>query len=253
MDQRRAIVVVAILCQSSPAWADVYARVLTQTAPVRSGPGESYRQVRTAVRDDVVAVHGRGTRGYWLQVTLDDGTSGWILGEEVAPFDVGDDDPGFFERAWRGFKHAVLGPSTVPTANGEMSFSAGALGGEGLFLIRPAWLIDPYFALEGFIGASPTGDEDLLLVGGGWTLRLIPGAAIDPYIHAGGGIVRRNPKADVYTMPSRTEAAGEVGGGIEIALRIRLTLRIDFRQWIFFDENSAEDAREVTGGLAVFF
>jgi hypothetical protein len=242
-----------LLAVPKSASADVYARVLTNTAPIRTGPGASYRQVRTVVHDDVLAVTGRGTRGYWLEVTLDDGTSGWILGEEVDTFEVGDDNPGFWERLWRGFRHAVLGPSTVPDAHGEVSFSAGVIGGEGLFLVRPAWLIDPYFALEGFIGASPSADENLLLAGGGWTLRMIPGAAIDPYLHAGAGIVRREPKADVYTMPSRSEVAAEVGGGIEIALRIRLTLRIDFRQWIFFDENSAQDAREVTGGLAVFF
>ena len=32
----------------------------------------------------------RGTRGYWYRIVLDDGTTGWILGELVFPFEVVD-------------------------------------------------------------------------------------------------------------------------------------------------------------------
>ena len=92
----------------------------------------------------------RGTRDYWFKIELDDGTSGWILGDLVFPFEVGDEEePGAFTRMGRAIKRAILGPSPVPYANVGLSFSAGILDGEGVFLLRPSWIIDPYWALEG--------------------------------------------------------------------------------------------------------
>jgi hypothetical protein len=47
--------------------------------------------------------------------------------------------------------------------------------------------------------------------------------------------------------------AFDAGGGLEITLKKRITLRADYRHWVFFDENEAADAEEITGGLAIFF
>jgi hypothetical protein len=251
VDRRALIVVIALT--TGVAHADAFVRVLTQTATVRTGPGADYREVHTAKRGDVLPVKERGTRGYWWRVELEDGTSGWVLGEEVAPFDVVDDDPGFFTRAWRGFRGALLGPSPVPYADVELAFSAGVLGGDGLFLFRPAWLIDPSFALEGFLGESPAAQEQVLLGGLGWTLRLLPGATVGPHLHAGVGVEHRIPKADAFALKERTRMAMAAGAGLEITLRKRITLRGDYRHWVFFDQNQGENAEEVSGGLAIFF
>ena len=242
-----------ILLASTTAHADAFVRVLTSTATVRTGPGADYREMHDAKRGDVLSVKERGTRGYWWKVELEDGSTGWIFGEEVAPFDVVDDDPGFFTRAWRGFKGALLGPSPVPYADVELAFSAGVLGNDGLFLFRPAWLVDPYFALEGFVGESPAAQEQILLGGLGWTLRLMPGSTFGPHLHAGMGVEHRIPKADAFALKVRTRMAICAGAGFEITLRKRITVRADYRHWAFFDENTGENSEEFTGGLAIFF
>lgn len=249
----RALVTLLLMATASTARADAFVQVLTSSAVVRTGPGADFRVVHTAHRGDVLPVRERGTRGFWFRVELDDGTSGWLFGEQVAPFDVVDDDPDFLTRAWRGFRGALLGPSPVPFADVELSFSAGTLGGDGLFLFRPAWLIDPYFALEGFFGASPAASVDVLLAGLGWTLRLLPGATVGPYLHASIGIEHRTPKTDAFALETQTRMCLDAGGGFEITLRKRITARVDYRHWIFFDPNEAQDAEELTGGLAIFF
>jgi hypothetical protein len=256
MDRRTVAALVLVMCAFFGSGAradDAYVRVLTQKAAVRSGPGADYRMVHQAARGDVMPVLERGTRGYWFLVALEDGTKGWILGEEVAPFDVGDDNPGLFTRIGRAIKGALFAPSPVPYANVELAFSAGSLGGEGVFLFRPAFFLDQYLAIELWAGDSPTGQEDVYLAGGGWTLRLAPGAAIGPFVSAGLGVARFSPKADSFALMARTDAALSVGGGFEITFKKRITLRADFREWVYFDRSASSDAQEYSGGLAIFF
>jgi hypothetical protein len=227
--------------------------VLTQRAKVHTGPAASYRAIYTAERGEVLEVVERGTRGYWFRVVLDDGTSGWIFGEQVTPFEVDDSPPGFFTRAWRGFRRAVLGPTPVPYSDVGLTFSAGAIGAEGLFLFRPSWLVDPYFALEAWGGESPRAQETLYLAGLGMTLRLVPGAALAPYVHGGLGLAHFEPKEDAFALDPRTLFTVAVGGGFEMTIKLRLTLRFDFRNYVVFDENEATNAQEYTGGMAIFF
>lgn len=244
---------------ASPAAADdeAYLRVIAQRAPVKSGPGPAYRTVYRAERGDVFTVVERGTKGYWFRVALDDGTTGWIYGELVYPFEVVDDEePGFFSRLWRGTREALLGPSPVPYSDVEISVSAGVLTGEaaeGLFLLRPAWMLDSYFALEGFFGLSPRGAENLFLAGAGWTLRLLPGADIGPYAHAGVGVAYAQPTADNAIADPETDLAMSVGGGFEITFKRQITLRLDFRNWTIFDPDRSNNSQEYSGGLAIYF
>jgi hypothetical protein len=237
----------------SVARAEAFVRVLSQKATVRTGPSAEYRGIYTAERGDVLEVVERGTRGYWFRVELDDGSSGWIFGEQVAPFEVDEGEPGFFVRTWRGFRKAVLGPPAAPYSDVGLTFSAGVLGGEGVFLFRPSWLLDPMFALEGFVGQSPRSSDDLYLAGLGMTLRLAPEAAIGPYLHAGAGVAHFEPKEDAFALESRDRFAMAVGGGFEVTVRIRLTLRFDFRNWVIYDENEIQSWKEYTGGMVIFF
>lgn len=258
MDQRRvvaaALAVAVVVAAPAAARAEAYVRVLTQRAKVHTGPGAEFRTIYVVERGQVLEVVERGTRGYWFRVMLDDGTSGWIFGEQVSPFEVvEDEDAGALTRAWRATRRAVLGPSPVPHSDVELSFSAGMIGQEGLFLFRPAWLIDSHFALEAFIGESPRAQETLFLAGLGWTLRLAPTGALGPYLHAGIGAGRFEPKADAFTLDPKTLMAVSAGGGFELTFKKRITVRIDFRNWTFFDPEEAQNAQEYTGGLAIFF
>lgn len=246
--------IVFMVWQPTNASADAYLRVIAQRAPVHSGPGPSYREVFFAERGAVFTVLERGTQGYWFRVELDDGTTGWIFGELVFPFEVvQDSDPGLFRRMGRAIKRTVLGPSPVPYSDVEISFSAGMLDREGLFLLRPAWILDKYFAVEAFAGLSPRQQTDYFVGGVGWTLRLMPGATIGPYVHAGLGAVYIRPKTDNFTDPEETLMTVAAGGGFEITLKKQITLRLDFRNWTFFDPNQALNGQEFTSGLAIFF
>jgi hypothetical protein len=251
---RAAIAGALLAALAGPAAADSYLRVISQRAPVHTGPGAGYRELYVAERGEVFPVLQRGGDGFWFRVALEDGTTGWVLGELVFPFEVVDEEePGAFRRMGRAIRRAVLGPSPVPTADVEISFSAGALDGEGAFLLRPAWLLDPYFAVEGFAGLSPRRDDDLFLAGLGWTLRLVPGAALGPFLHAGVGAAHLRPKADNFRSDPTTLLALGAGGGFEITFKKQITIRLDYRNWTIFDPDQASNGQELSGGLAIFF
>jgi hypothetical protein len=236
------------------ARADAYLRVISQKAPVHTGPGAAYRELYVAERGEVFEVLERGGDGFWFRVELEDGTTGWILGELVFPFEVvEEEEPGAVVRMGRAMRRALLGPSPVPEADVEISFSAGLLDAEGAFLLRPAWLLDQYFALEGFAGLSPRQDDDLFLGGLGWTLRLMPGSALGPFLNAGFGAGHLRPKTDNFTEEPDTLFALAAGGGFEITFKKQITVRLDYRNWTLFDANKASNGQELSGGLAIFF
>jgi hypothetical protein len=236
------------------ASAEAYLRVIAQRAPVHSGPNASYREVYYAERGQVFQVLERGTRDYWFKIELDDGTSGWIVGDLVFPFEVGPPgDDGVLARMGQAIKGAILGPSPVSYASIGLSFSAGVLDSEGVFLLRPSWLIDPYWALEGFAGLSPRGEKDIFLGGLGFVLRLAPGAVIGPYASISTGAAHIRPKADNFVDRNETLMALGAGGGVEITFKKQITLRIDARNWSLFNENHASNGQEYSGGLAIFF
>ncbi len=250
----RALVLAVLVATAGTASADAYLRVIAQKATVRTGPGNGYRDIYIAERNQVFPVLERGTNGYWFKVELDDGTTGWIVGDVVYPFEVGDEEPpGFFTRVGRAIKGAILGPSPVAYAHAGLSASAGVLSGEGVYILRPSWLIDPYWALEGFAGMSPRSEKDVYLGGLAFVLRMAPGAVIGPYASIGLGAAHISPKATNYVDPNETLMALGAGGGLEITLKKQITVRIDARNWTLFNENHSSNGQEYTGGLAIFF
>ena len=252
---KRALLVASLLAASTTvASAEAFLRVIAQKASVHSGPGNGYREVAVANRNQVFEVLERGTNGYWFKVELDDGTSGWIVGDVVYPFEVGEEEqPGVFARMGIAIKRAILGPSPVAYANAGLSFSSGLLQGEGVYILRPSWIIDPYWALEGFAGLSPRSEKDIYLGGLAFVLRLAPGAVIGPYASVGLGVAHISPKADNYVDARENLMALGAGGGLEITMKKQITVRLDVRNWSLFNQNHANNGQEYTGGLAIFF
>jgi hypothetical protein len=249
-----AIAFAALVGSAGSAAAEAYLRVIAQKAPVHSGPGGSYREVYYAERGEVFQVLERATRDYWFKVELEDGTTGWILGDLVYPFEVGPaGDDGVVTRMGQAIRDAILGPSPVSSASVGLSFSAGVLDNEGVYLLRPSWLIDPYWALEGFAGLSPRAEKDIFLGGLGFVLRLVPGAVIGPYASLSTGAAHIRPKADNFVDKNETLMALGAGGGLEITFKKQITLRIDARNWSLFNQNHSSNGQEYSGGLAIFF
>jgi opacity protein-like surface antigen len=249
-----AALLLAVLASSQPAAAEAYLRVISQKAPVHSGPSGAYREVFIAERGQVFQVLERGTRDYWFKVELEDGTNGWILGDLVTPFEVGPaGEAGVFTRMGQAIRGAILGPSPVASADVGLSFSAGVLDGEGVYLLRPSWLVDPYWAVEGFAGLSPRSEKDVFLGGLGFVLRLVPGAVIGPYASLGIGAAYIRPKADNFVDKNETLMALGAGGGLEITFKKQITVRLDARNWSLFNQNHANNGQEYSGGLAIFF
>lgn len=242
-----------LVALASSAEAEAYLRVIAQKAPVHSGPSGNYRTVFIAERGQVFQVLERGTKDYWFKVELEDGTTGWILGDVVYPFEVGPDDAGALTRMGRAIRRTLLGPSPIIYANVGLSFSAGILDKEGVFLLRPSWLIDPYWALEGFAGLSPRSDKDVFLGGLAFVLRMAPGAVIGPYASIGLGAAHIRPKADNFLDEKETLMALAAGGGFEITFKKQITLRIDARNWSLFNQNHTSNGQEYSAGLAIFF
>ncbi|TMQ02502.1 MAG: hypothetical protein E6J91_51595, partial [Deltaproteobacteria bacterium] len=224
-----AVALGALALCPARAGAEAYLRVIAQRAPVHSGPNSSYREVYFAERGQVFAVLERGTRDYWFKIELDDGTSGWILGDMVYPFEVGPPgEEGVFTRIGQAIKGAILGPSPVGYASVGLSFSAGVLDGEGMYL-------------------------HIFLGGLGFVLRLVPGAVIGPYAGLSTGAAHIRPKVDNFVDKNETLMALGAGGGFEITFKKQITLRLDARNWSLFNQNHASNSQEYSGGLAIFF
>jgi hypothetical protein len=229
------------------------ARVLSESAEVRTGPGFAYRAIYVAQQGETLPVVDRAPGAYWFRVTLPDGTSGWILGDEVLPLAVdaaAPGPPGLGER----FVSAVFSPPPLASAEIGMAFSAGLLGGEGMVLFRPSVLLAPHLALEGYVGETVGDQIDIVHYGLAANLFLWPRSPVTLFFSLGGGGAHGRKKADQFVLPEDSDfLTANAGGGLLIALRKRITLRIDCRNYAIFDANYTRNLMEYSGGFAVLF
>lgn len=250
-----AVALATLLALAGPARADtVYARVLTDHANVRTGPGATYRVLYVAERGESLPVIARGSKDFWFKVGLPDGRKGWILGDQTAPYELVDkSNPGIFTRMGRAISRTFLGPSPIQTADVGIAFSAGIVGGEGAFLVRPSYVVHPRFALEAYGGEVVGAQGTILLYGLGWTLRLWPEGPLVPYLNVSGGAATTFAKSDAFVLGEQTLLTTSGGGGVELTFKKRITGRFDFREYVLFDGTLAINLEEFTGGLAIFF
>jgi hypothetical protein len=250
----RILIVLAALCalpSLAQAKGDPQLEVIVPRAPVRTGPGFAYRELYRAQHGEVFAVVDRNA-SYWFRIVLPDGRFGWIYGEEVLPFEV-DLAGGKASRAWAAIKRTIFAPSPIPSSHVGLTFSGGALGGDGMFMFRPAVTLDAHFALEGHIGEAVGSDGGLLLYGLDGDILLWPLGPLVPFVALGGGGATSFPKINGVTQTGKTQAALEAGGGVARIRVKRILLRFDVRNYTLFTPNSTENRQEYSGGLAVFF
>jgi hypothetical protein len=217
------------------------------TAALRTGPGASFRIVRVAAQGDTFPVQERGTRGYWLRVELPDGSLAWIQGDAVYTHEVGPPS------RWQRILAKVFSPPPLLGAHGEVAVTLGMLEQSGFMAVRPAWVVAPAFELELNLAAS-VGSSGRLFIGGlGGLVNVFPSWPIVPFFTAGGGLARALPNADTFVLEEGTRSTMYGGGGLRFGFRQRIVLRVEGRGYVFFDEGSLVEQREVSGGLSAFF
>jgi hypothetical protein len=186
-------------------------------------------------------------------VQLPDGTYGWILGDQVFPLDVDTSEAHRGPSIWRRMSEAMFSPSPLTEGAIGFTFSVGLLGGDGMFMFRPAVLLAPHVTVEAFVGETVGNQLDVRFAGGGFNSNLFPASPVTPFVSvAAGGAFGRN-KADQFTTRAGNYAMLNVGGGLLVSLKKRLTLRGDARHYVIFDPNHTQRIQEYSGALCVYF
>jgi len=243
---------------------EAFARVVVERAEVRSGPGAGYRTIATLGRGDTVAVDRRGSDQFWLKLTLDDGRTGWVVGEEVEVFAVKPGEPD------RPSRPGIFAPPPLLNSHGGMALLGGVLGrtlvvkndpkggtrydvNNGHFELRPAWVIAPQISFEPFLGFTRTGDGTFTLAGGMGILHLLPDLAIDPYIGIGGGYMWTSPNADSLALGTDHQFVARAAGGFLFGLRGRILVRLEATNIAFYTQSRFSNLQSYLAGLGVYF
>jgi hypothetical protein len=245
----------AVAGMAAPARAgdDALVRVLADEANVHTGPGFSFRVIYIAPRGEVLPAIGRSTTDNWFRVQLPDGTYGWLLGDQVFPLDVDASEEHSGPSIWKRMGDSIFSPSPLLEKQFGLTFSAGLLGGDGMFLFRPSVVLEPHVSLEGFVGESVGNQLDVIYYGGGFNAFVWPQSPVTPFLAAAGGGARGRKKADQFTIKAGHFSMVNVGGGLMIALKKRVILRAEARHYVVFDPNHTQGLQEYSGALSIAF
>lgn len=249
----------ALVLQVSRAEAaddpEAFARVTSEEAELRTGPGETYRVMMVVHRGDTYPIEGRRD-GLWLHVVLPDGRDAFVLGDTVQSFtaDSRSDDvprkPGFFA------------PPPLDGARGGLSILGGVLrapvqpSGYDLFgylEVRPSLVVHKNVSLDAFAGAGMTSAGTQFLYGGGATVHFAPDFFLCPYASLGLGGLSTVPNSDTFVLKREDIFAGRATAGLIFALRSRILVRLEASNLALFDANSLRHAQTFSGGLGVYF
>ena len=253
---------VVLLVTASPAAAadpvepEAFARVIVDSAELRTGPGVSYRVLYTSHRGETFALDGRPGTGFWLKVLLPDGRAAYALGDEVQAFAVNPHDenaprrPGFF--APPPLEGSRIGLALV---GGLLSIPVAGAGTQryGYVEARPSYLVHRSVALEGFVGDGLTSDGTQLLYGGGVAIFLAPSWSICPFVDLAAGALSILPSPTSFVLKRSDSYVARAGGGILLALRNRILVRIEATNLSIFTAETYKTAQTYSGGLGVYF
>jgi hypothetical protein len=235
---------------------DAFARVVVDSAELRTGPGISYRVVSTAPRGETFPLEGRPGTGFWLKVLLPDGRIAYVLGDEVQTFSVKPGEEGAPSRP--GF----LAPPPLEGARGGMAIVAGVLDvpiadgsrrGFGFLELKPSLVVHKTVTLEGFGGIAVTADGSQVLYGGSVMINVAPDWPVCPFLGLGGGGLSVFPAADSFVLRREDMFVGRAGGGVLFALKNRILVRLEATNMTLFTAESFKNAQTYEGGLGVYF
>jgi hypothetical protein len=233
---------------------EAFARVVVEESVLRSGPGISHRVVYVAHRGETFVIESRKGAGFWLKVLLPDGRGGWVLGDTVQPIAVNPNAPD------RPSSPGFFAPPPLAEARGGMAILGGILNEtklgrarNGFLELKPAFVLAPTVSFEPFVGMALTDNGNELLYGGAFTLHLAPDWVVEPYVTMGLGGLSSFPNSDQFVLRKETVWAARAGGGLLLALRWRILVRLEATNLSLFTEDSYRNAQVFDGGLGVYF
>jgi hypothetical protein len=235
---------------------EAFARVVVDAADLRTGPGASYRILYTAHRGETFALDGRPGTGFWLQVILPDGRTAYLLGDEVQPFAVDPHAEGAPSRP------GIFAPPPLEGSRAGLALVGGLLsipvvGGGiqryGYVEARPSLVVHKTVSLEGFVGDGLTSDGTQLLYGGGVAIYLAPSWSVCPFVGLWAGGLSVFPNESSFVLKREDLYVARAGGGLLLALRGRILVRIEATNLTLFNADSYKNAQTYSGGLGVYF
>jgi hypothetical protein len=235
---------------------EAFARVLVDSAELRTGPGVSYRVIYAARRGETFALDGRPGTGFWLRVLLPDGRIAYALGDEVQPFAVTPGEEGAPSRP------GLLAPPPLEGARGGLAMVGGLLSipvtgfgvqRYGYVEARPSLVLHKTVSLEGFVGDGLTSDGAQLLYGAGVAIYLAPSWPVCPFVGLFGGGLSVLPNSDSFVLKREDLYIARAGGGVLFALRNRILVRLEVTNLSVFSADSYKNAQTYAGGLGVYF
>jgi len=250
---------VASLLASSPARAadtQAFARITVDAAELRSGPGVSFRIIYTARRGETLPLDGRPGTGFWLRVTLPDGRTAYALGDELQTFAVDPEERGAPSRM------RVLAPPPLTGSRAGFSILGGAAyvpletGGMhayGYIEARPSLVIDRTLTIDGFVGDVLTSNGSELLYGASASVYFAPSWPVCPFLDLGGGGLSVFPNSDSFVLQRGDYYLGRAGGGLLLAFRTRILVRLEATNLTIFNAQTFKNAQTFAGGLGVYF
>jgi hypothetical protein len=246
----------AVALAADAVQPEAFARVLVDSADLRTGPGVSYRVLYSAHRGETFALDGRPGTGFWLKVLLPDGRAVYALGDEVQPFAV---DPNADNAPSRP---GLFAPPPLEGSRGGLALVGGVLSipvegaptqHYGYVEVRPSLVLHKTVSLEGFVGDGLTSDGTQLLYGGGVAIYLAPDWPVCPFVGLWGGGLSVYPNGTSFVIKREDLYVGRAGGGILLALRNRILVRIEVTNMSLFTADSYKNAQTYSGGLGVYF
>jgi hypothetical protein len=248
-------IAVALFCLwSSSALAyvkdeNIQLRVMAQSAPVRSGPGGSYREIGRVGRDQVFQALDRTPDGSWYRIRISRGQSGWVLAELVWPFEVVDESAVAGASSW--FDRKLLVSGQLDDGRFALALSGGALDSFGEFSMRIGYQPSSHYLIELSFSQANGRFGSLMLFGGALIVPIGPWRSIVPFVSvgAGGAAVWPHQQSKVFNTGTNLQAGA--GGGVFVGLRGPIILRLDIQRVVLFGSNQLDGLFLIQGGLMV--
>jgi hypothetical protein len=243
-------------CEDTPDSAEAFARVVADTADLRTGPGVSHRVIYEAHRGETFALDGRPGTGFWLRVVLPDGRTAYALGDEVQSFAVTPGEEGAPSRP------GLLAPPPLRGSRAGLALVGGVLSipveGNGVqrygyLEARPSLLLTESVSVEAFLGDGLTADGTQLLYGAGAAVYLAPRWAICPFVGIAAGGLSLRGSSTSFVHGDEDFYVARAGGGLLLALRNRILVRLEVTNLSVFTAETYKNAQTYAGGLGVYF